>query len=216
MNISELPQEVAARTGRAYSIEPNPDRNSIQAANAKNAGIELAQGTAESIPFADSSFDAVVAMWVLHYVDDLEKSLREMARVADQSAPNARLVVVQGAPDNEIIHLMNTVCPPISATNGRPNHQGYLLRTAAEVFAQCGFGDISLHRVDAFCEFREEDLEDRCDKAAEVVAGLWCLDDANFIQMKQALIPRLRFHFLDRQYAVGDQAVVLVAKPKPL
>jgi hypothetical protein len=36
------------------------------------------------------------------------------------------------------------------------------------------------------------------------------------MQMKQALIPRLRFHFLDRQYAVGDQAVVLVAKPSPL
>ncbi|KAI9926166.1 hypothetical protein ASPWEDRAFT_115782 [Aspergillus wentii DTO 134E9] len=209
----KLPKEVAARTGKAYSIEPNPDRNSIQATNAENAGIELAQGTAENIPFPDSTFDAVVAMWVLHYVDDLEKSLHEMARVADRSAPNARLVVVQGAPDNEIIHLMNTVCPPISATNGRPNHQGYLLSTAAEIFTKCGFEDVSVHRVDAFCEFRDEDLEERCDKAAEVVAGLWCLDDAKFDDMKQALVPRLRFHFLDRQYAVGDQAVVLVAKP---
>lgn len=211
--IVELPKEIAARTGKAYSIEPNPDRNSIQANSIENEGIELVQGTAEDIPFADATFDAVVAMWVLHYVDDLEKSLQEMARVTDRSAPNARLIIVQGAPDNEVIHLMNSICAPISAENNRPNHQGYLLRTAAEVFTKCGFADVSLHRVEAFCEFREEDLEERCNEAAEVVAGLWCLNDANFEQMKHALIPRLRFHFLDRQYAIGDQAVFLVAKP---
>lgn len=212
---AELPKEVAARTGKAYSIEPNPDRNSIQAANAKTDGIEISQGTAENIPFPDGTFDAVVAMWVLHYVDDLEKSLQEMVRVADRSAPNARLVIVQGAPDNEVIDLMNSVCAPISAENRRPNHQGFLLRAAAEVFTKYGFGDVSLHRVEALCEFRNESLEERCKQAAEVVAGLWCLDDTNFDQMKQALIPRIRFHFLDRQYAIGDQCVVLVAKPLP-
>lgn len=135
--------------------------------------------------------------------------------MADRSAPNARLVIVQGAPDNEVIDLMNSVCAPISAENKRPNHQGFLLRAAAEVFAQCGFGDVSLHRVEAFCEFRNEDLEERCQQAAGVVAGLWCLEDTNFQQMKEALVPRLRFNFQDRPYAIGDQCVVLVAKPLP-
>lgn len=94
---------MAARTGKAFSIEPNLERNSIQAANAQADGIEIAQGSAENIPYSDNTFDAVVAMWLFHYVIDLEKSLEEMARVADSSAPNARLVIVQGAPDNEVI-----------------------------------------------------------------------------------------------------------------
>ena len=175
--------------------------------------MEIAQGSAENIPYPDRYFDAVVAMWVMHYVEDLERSLREMVRVTDPAAPNSRIVLVQGAPENEIIDLMNTVCAPASASNRRPNHQGYLLHKAAKIFTKCGFGDISLHRVDAYCEFLEEDLTIRCEKAAEVVAGLWCLDDANFELMKQALIPRLSFNFKDRPHAIGDQVAVLVAKP---
>ncbi|KAH8422504.1 class I SAM-dependent methyltransferase [Aspergillus melleus] len=208
-----LPIEVAARTGKAFSIEPNADRNGIQTSNARDRGVEIAQGSAENIPYPDGHFDAVVAMWVMHYVEDLEKSLREIVRVTDRSAPFSRIVIVQGAPDNEIIHLMNTVCAPVSASNPLPNHQGYLLHKAAEVFAACGFGNITFHRVDAYCEFKEQELSERCEKAAEVIAGLWCLEDGNFDGMKQALIPRLRFHFLDRPHAIGDQVAVLVARP---
>ncbi|KAI9036827.1 putative 2-heptaprenyl-1 [Aspergillus affinis] len=208
-----LPIEVAARTGKAYSIEPNADRNSIQAANARDRGVEIAQGSAENIPYPDGHFDAVVAMWVMHYVEDLERSLREIVRVTDRSAPFSRIVIVQGAPDNEIIDLMNTVCAPVSASNPLPNHQGYLLHKAVEVFAECGFGDITFHRVDAYCEFKEQELSERCEKAAEVIAGLWCLEDSNFDGMKEALIPRLKFHFLDRPHAIGDQVALLVARP---
>jgi ubiquinone/menaquinone biosynthesis C-methylase UbiE len=91
---SGLPIEIAARTGKAYSIEPNADRNSIQAVKAQESGVEIANGSAENIPYGDGFFDAVVAMWVMHYVDDLDKSLRELVRVANPEAPNARIVIV--------------------------------------------------------------------------------------------------------------------------
>lgn len=205
--------EIAARSGKAYSIEPNPDRNSIQAAKAHVSGVEISQGSAENIPYADGFFDAVAAMWVLHYVDDLDKSLRELVRVTNSESPYARIVIVQGTPDNEIIDLMNSVCAPISASNKHPNHQGYLLHKAAEVFSELGFSDISFHRVEAYCQFLEEDLSMRCEKAAEVVAGLWCLEDEKFEDMKAALIPRIKFNFQDRPHAIGDQVAILVARP---
>ncbi|KAE8382969.1 putative 2-heptaprenyl-1,4-naphthoquinone methyltransferase [Aspergillus bertholletiae] len=210
----KLPMELAARNGKAYSIEPNADRNSIQAMNARNCGVEIAQGSAESIPYPDCHFDAVVAMWVMQYVQDLEKSLHEIVRVTDRSAKNSRIVIVQGAPENEIVELQNTACAPVSASNPLPNHQGYLLHKAVQVFTECGFDDITFHRVDAYCEFLEEDLAVRCEKAADVVAGLWCLNDERYEDMKQALIPRLRSHFEDRPHAIGDQVAVLVAKPR--
>ncbi|KAJ5923617.1 hypothetical protein N7454_008862 [Penicillium verhagenii] len=160
----KLPIAIAQRGGNAYSIEPNEERNSRQVRDAQN--VEVSVGSAENIPFPDGKFDAVVAMWVMHYVDDLEKSLREMARVADITNPNARLIVVQGAPDNQLVKLLNDVCAPLSAENTRVDHQGYLLHTAAKVFSKHGFGQIETFRVNAFCAFPEEDLEERCQKAA--------------------------------------------------
>ena len=42
----------------------------------------LAQAPIESLPFADASFDAVVALGVLEYSADVGEALRELARVA--------------------------------------------------------------------------------------------------------------------------------------
>jgi SAM-dependent methyltransferase len=177
--------------------------------------VEVRVGSAENIPFPDGKFDAVVAMWVMHYVDDLEKSLREMARVADITNPNARLVVVQGAPDNQLVNLLNDVCAPLSAENSRIDHQGYLLHTAARIFSEHGFGKIETFRVNAFCAFPEEDMMERCQKAAEVLVGFWFKQDPNYEQMKTALIPHLKLHFKDRPHAIGDEVAILSARPVP-
>ncbi|GFF94995.1 demethylmenaquinone methyltransferase [Aspergillus udagawae] len=187
----------------------------MQIQEAQAQGVTICSGSAEKIPFCDRTFDAAVAMWVLHYVDDLDKSLREIARVVDPSSPNSRIVIVQGAPDNELVNLLNDVCAPLSAQNTAIDHQGYLLSAAATVFAEYGFGDVEVFRVNAYCAFPEEDLTERCQKAAEVLAAFWFRDDSNFVQMKEALIPHLKLHFRDRPYAINDEVAVLVAKPLP-
>lgn len=167
----------------------------------------------EKLPFSDRTFDAAVAMRVLHYVDDLDKSLEEIARVVDCSRPNARIFIVQGAPDNEIVKLLNDVCAPLSAQNTHIDHQGYLLHKAAKFFERYGFTDIEIFRVDAYCAFPEDDLNVRCQKAAEVLAGLWYRQNPSFEQMKEALLPQLKLHFKDRPHAIGDEVAILVAKP---
>ncbi|KAF2212207.1 hypothetical protein CERZMDRAFT_59124 [Cercospora zeae-maydis SCOH1-5] len=207
----KLPFELARRTGKAYSIEPNPDRNAIQEAKAREAGVEVAQGSAEKIPYPDAFFDATVAMWVMHYVDDLEQSLREMVRVTDRKAPGSKIVIVQGAPYNEVIGHINDSCMPLAAS-ALPSHQGYLLHRAAEVFKDSGFGNISLHAVNSVCEFPEADLDERCRVAAEIIAGHWGLGEGNFGKMKESLMPQLKVHFAERPHGIGDQAAVLVAR----
>ncbi|KAF4170029.1 hypothetical protein CNMCM6936_005174 [Aspergillus lentulus] len=206
----KLPMAVAQRGGKAYSIESNAERNSLQVQKEQN--VEIRVGSAENIPFPDGNFDAVVAMWVMHYVDDLEASLQEMARVADINNPNARLIVVQGAPDNQVVNLLNDVCVPLSRENTR-DHQGYLLYTAAKVFSERGFGQIETFRVNAFCAFPEKDMMERCTKAAEVLVGLWFKEDPNYAKMTEALIPHLELHFRDREHAIGNEAVILMARP---
>jgi demethylmenaquinone methyltransferase / 2-methoxy-6-polyprenyl-1,4-benzoquinol methylase len=43
--------------------------------------VELIEGQAEALPFADGSFDAVTFTYLLRYVDDPQATMRELARV---------------------------------------------------------------------------------------------------------------------------------------
>jgi len=45
------------------------------------AGVELVEASAERLPFADESFDALTFTYLLRYVDDPAATLRELTRV---------------------------------------------------------------------------------------------------------------------------------------
>ncbi|RDA93443.1 hypothetical protein CP533_2658 [Ophiocordyceps camponoti-saundersi (nom. inval.)] len=212
----ELPIAIAKRVGKAYAIEPNSDRNDLLLDRGKGSNVHIATGTAEALPYPDKTFDAVVAMWILHYVDDLEKSLSEMTRVVDRAAPEARIVIVQGAPYNEAVNMINTVCGPIVATDpDEPvmDHQGFFLSKACDVFRANGFGNITLEPVNVTCAFPEEELSVRCSRAAEVLAGFWYCSHPKIEDMKKAFISVLERHFKYKPFEIGDQAVMLVARP---
>lgn len=208
---------IAKQCGKAYAIEPNHDRNNVLVKNSSESQVEVRGGSAERVPFEDNKFDAVVALWILHYVDDLEQSLSEMARVVDPAAPNARIVIVQGAPDNEVVNLINKACGPVAEESMAPgesavDHQGLLLAAAARVFSLHGFGNIQVARVDAHCNFPEADLATRCAAAADVLTDFWYRDHARGGDMRKVFVPILEEHFASRPYEVGDQAVILIAR----
>jgi demethylmenaquinone methyltransferase / 2-methoxy-6-polyprenyl-1,4-benzoquinol methylase len=59
--------------------------------------IELRQGQAESLPFADGEFDRLTFTYLLRYVDDPAETLRELARVVK---PGGRIAALEfGLPD---------------------------------------------------------------------------------------------------------------------
>jgi demethylmenaquinone methyltransferase/2-methoxy-6-polyprenyl-1,4-benzoquinol methylase len=64
-------------------IDQSPEM--LGAARARFAGegnsVELVQGQAEQLPFADASFDAVTFTYLLRYVDDPKATMCELARV---------------------------------------------------------------------------------------------------------------------------------------
>jgi len=73
VDIHDRAQEVTAALGRA------------------DLTATLKQGVAEAIPFNTDAFDAVVAVSVLEFVDDMEATCRELARVL---SPGGSLFVV--------------------------------------------------------------------------------------------------------------------------
>jgi demethylmenaquinone methyltransferase / 2-methoxy-6-polyprenyl-1,4-benzoquinol methylase len=78
--------ELVRRTGcRVVGLDQSREmleagRRRVEAAGLDDR-IELVEGTAERLPFADASFDALTFTYLLRYVDDPEATMRELARV---------------------------------------------------------------------------------------------------------------------------------------
>ena len=75
-------------TGSVVGLDPSPGMLAV--ANELAPAVSWRQGMAESIPFPDRSFDAVVSQFGLMFFADRHKALREMFRVL---VPAGRLVV---------------------------------------------------------------------------------------------------------------------------
>jgi ubiquinone/menaquinone biosynthesis C-methylase UbiE len=48
---------------------------------ARTRGVDAQVGDVQDLPFADGSFDTVVAAWMLYHVPDIDRALAEIARV---------------------------------------------------------------------------------------------------------------------------------------
>ena len=76
---------VAGRTGaRVAGVDLNEPMLRAGAANVQRAGrdgqVRLTVGSADRLPFADASFDAVMFSYLLRYVDDPAATVAELAR----------------------------------------------------------------------------------------------------------------------------------------
>ncbi|KAL2828304.1 S-adenosyl-L-methionine-dependent methyltransferase [Aspergillus pseudoustus] len=176
---------------------------------------ELSEGpfVADQTEHSNTKFESVIGTWILDHVEDVTETLHAMVRMVDRSARNPRIMLLQGAPWNEVIRFQNAVCRHLAGKSQRPSHQGYLLDTAVKVFASHGFGRVLLKQVNLACAFPEEDLVERCDRAADILVDLWFSDDPNKERMKAALVPQLRLHFRDKPSEIGFDMVMLVAVP---
>jgi ubiquinone/menaquinone biosynthesis C-methylase UbiE len=86
-----LARELSSRTGssgRVTGIDPSPGM--VAVAKHLAPAVEWWKGVAESLPFPDQSFDAVVSQFGLMFFTDRPQALREMQRVL---APGGHLAV---------------------------------------------------------------------------------------------------------------------------
>jgi arsenite methyltransferase len=94
--------ELAQRLGASgIVIGLDPWKSGIAKASAKAAilqagNVEFVEGVAESMPFQNEFFDAIVSNNGLNNVADLDRALEECRRVA---APGAQLVMTMNLPD---------------------------------------------------------------------------------------------------------------------
>jgi demethylmenaquinone methyltransferase/2-methoxy-6-polyprenyl-1,4-benzoquinol methylase len=74
-------RELLARTGcTVVGLDQSPEMLA-EARRRLPASVKLLEGTAEALPFADASFDALTFTYLLRYVSDPQATLSELARV---------------------------------------------------------------------------------------------------------------------------------------
>jgi ubiquinone/menaquinone biosynthesis C-methylase UbiE len=72
---------LAERLGPANVAAVDPSEPFAEACRARVPGIEVGVASAEALPFADATFDAVLSQLVVNFIGDPEQGVREMARV---------------------------------------------------------------------------------------------------------------------------------------
>jgi len=83
---------VAAKGAEATGVDPDPAMLDAARSRAANVGVRprFLEGRVERLPFPDASFDVVVSVTVLCFVQDAAGAVREMVRVL---GPGGRLVL---------------------------------------------------------------------------------------------------------------------------
>jgi SAM-dependent methyltransferase len=76
-----LTAELVARVSAANVTAIDPSPTFVDAARARHPGVDVRQGSAESLPFADGTFDSSLAQLVVHFMKDPAAGASEMARV---------------------------------------------------------------------------------------------------------------------------------------
>lgn len=137
------------------------------------------------LPYLDNQFDAPVATMVLDHVHDIPEFVRELVRVTKSSAENSRIMLIQAAPDNEVLKMLSSVSP-VSADIPGPNHQGLLLQSARRILSTNGFENISFHRFNTSYTFVEEYTSDR-PNIADFLLESWFAGDGQYERMKEQL-----------------------------
>lgn len=85
----------ASGGAEVYAIDPDEKR--IASMKKDFPAIRGSPGSAESLPFADSYFDKAYTTMALHHFSDLDRALREIARVLK---PGGSFVVVEVEPSS--------------------------------------------------------------------------------------------------------------------
>jgi SAM-dependent methyltransferase len=76
-----LATALVAKLGTANVSAADPSEPFAQACQARLPGVEVVVATAESLPFPDDTFDAVLSQLVVNFMREPEAGIRELARV---------------------------------------------------------------------------------------------------------------------------------------
>jgi SAM-dependent methyltransferase len=135
-----LTAELVKRVGADSVAAVDPSEPFVIAAGKRHPGVDVQVAAAESLPFADRSFDAAIAQLVVHFMGDPVAGLSEMRRVTRADGVVAACVWdEEQSPASSFWRAVRDVDPAFERQTDRPGtREGHL----AQLFAAAGLRDV--------------------------------------------------------------------------
>ncbi|HEY0166558.1 MAG TPA: methyltransferase domain-containing protein [Jatrophihabitans sp.] len=131
------------RLGPQAVVAVDPSASFVSAIRRRLPEVEVQQARAERLPFDDEAFDLVLAQLVVHFMDDPEAGIAEMARVARPGGVVAACVWDHAGglgPLTVIWRAIRDLDPAARDESGLPGvREGHLVEL---------FGNVGLHPVE--------------------------------------------------------------------
>jgi SAM-dependent methyltransferase len=145
-----LTAELVKRVGADSVTAVDPSEPFVIAAAKRHPGVDVRVASAESLPFADRSFDAAIAQLVVHFMPDPVAGLSEMRRVTRADGVVAACVWDEEQnPASSFWSAVREVDPGFERQTDRPGtREGHL----AQLFAAAGLRDVQSTTVRASLE----------------------------------------------------------------
>ena len=145
-----LTAELVRRVGADSVSAVDPSEPFVIAAGKRHPGVDVRVASAESLPFADRSFDAALAQLVVHFMRDPVVGLSEMRRVTRADGVVAACVWDEEQnPASSFWAAVREVDPGFERQTDRPGtREGHL----AQLFAAAGLRDVQSTSVRARLE----------------------------------------------------------------
>jgi ubiquinone/menaquinone biosynthesis C-methylase UbiE len=119
-------------------VDPVPEMLAV-ARRRLPAEVELREGWAERLPFAEERFDLVVSCNMFHYIQRPAEALREMRRVLK---PGGRLIVTDWCDD----YLACRVCSWYLRLSGRARIKVHRQRECLRLLQEAGYREVDAER----------------------------------------------------------------------
>lgn len=146
--------------GRVVGVDFCREMLDIAEEKCEGLCIELAEGNAQKLPYPDNEFDLATIGFALRNVEDIEKTLKEMARVVK---PGGRVISLEFTqPDNRLFRRIYytyffKILPAVGGLISRnKDAYSYLPRSVArfpsktelkEIMERAGLGDVEIYSL---------------------------------------------------------------------
>jgi ubiquinone/menaquinone biosynthesis C-methylase UbiE len=174
---------LAPLVARMVALDPSPGMLAAVSKAAASKGlsqIEVRQGSAESLPFEDCSFDLVCTRYSAHHWTRLEAAMRELARVL---APGGHALVIDAlGHDNP---LVDTFLQSIELLRDPSHVRNRSVAEWRSLLGSAGLGELEQAEWPTRLEFHS--WVERMHTPADRVAVIRSLQDAAPQEVREAL-----------------------------
>jgi SAM-dependent methyltransferase len=128
-------------SGRVDAIDPSP--GFVAAARQRLPGVDVREGAAEALPFADATYDASFAQLVVHFMKEPVLGLAEMARVTHHGGTVAACVWDHGGGRGPLSLFWEAAAALDPGVENESRSAGSREGDLARLLAEAGLDDVA-------------------------------------------------------------------------